>query len=108
MKLPNSNKAYKEAKMYKVTGEILNVIHSPKSEKYDESWKVQMLGDNPLVDGQTKKELLTLTVPKGIYEQLKTQLGKIVTIPIGFFVKNNVICPFYPKHGTASNGPLSA
>lgn len=94
--------------MYKVTGQILNVIHSPKSEKYDESWKVQLLGDNPLMDGQTKKELLTLTVPKGVYEELASQSGSVVTIPIGFFVKNNVLHPFFPKHGGAGSGLVSA
>jgi hypothetical protein len=94
--------------MYKVTGQVLNVIHSPKTEKYEESWKVQLLGDSPLVDGQVKKELLTLNVPRPIFDQLQTQNGKIVTLPIGFYVKNNVVVTFYPKHEVVSKGTPSA
>ena len=94
--------------MYKVTGQVLNVIHSPKSEKYDESWKVQLLGDSPLVDGQVKKELLTLNVPRPVFEQLQSQSGKVVTLPIGFYVKNNIVVTFYPKHEVASKGSPSA
>jgi len=94
--------------MYKVTGQIINVFHSPASEKYDESWKVQLLGDSALVDGQVKKEMLTLTVPRPIFEQLQSQNGKVVTIPIGFYVKNNMLVTFYPKHEVASKGSPSA
>ena len=94
--------------MYKVTGQIINVFHSPGSEKYDESWKVQLLGDSALVDGQVKKEMLTLTVPRPIFEQLQSQNGKVVTIPIGFYVKNNMLVTFYPKHEAASKGSLPA
>lgn len=94
--------------MYKVTGQIINVFHSPASEKYEESWKVQLLGDSALVDGQVKKEMLTLTVPRPIFDQLQSQQGKTVTIPIGFYVKNNMLVTFYPKHEVASKGSLPA
>mgnify|MGYP003376954987 CR=1 FL=1 len=94
--------------MYKVTGEVINAFKSEKTEKYDESFKVQLLGDSPLVDGQVKKEMLTLNVPQPIYDQLKSQIGKVVTVPIGFYVKNNLLVTFYPKHVAGSKGAPSA
>ncbi len=90
--------------MYNVTGQIINVFESPKSEKYDASFKVQMLGDSPLVDGQIKKEMLTISVPKTIFQNLKTHVGEEMTLPIGFYVKNGQLVTFYPKHQEGS-GP---
>lgn len=84
--------------MYSVEAQVLNSFHTPASEKYPESFKVQLLGDNPLKDGQIKKEMLTLSVPENIYNSLKGQEGESVTLPIGFFVSNNRLTPFYPKN----------
>jgi hypothetical protein len=83
--------------MYKVTAEVIHAFSVPASEQYDESFKVQLMGDNHLKDGQVKKEMLTLSVPKEIYEQLKGQSGKTVTLPVSFFVRGNQLTPFYPK-----------
>lgn len=94
--------------MYKVTGQVINLFHSPASEKYEESFKVQLLGDSPLMDGQVKKEMLTLNVPRPIFDQLQTQVGKSVTVPIGFYVKNNTLVTFYPKHEVAGKGSALA
>ena len=84
--------------MYQVTAQIINSFHSPATEKYEESFKVQLLGDNPLKNGQNKKEMLTLSVPKKVYTDLADQEGTHVTLPIGFFVSNNRLTPFYPKN----------
>jgi hypothetical protein len=84
--------------MYNVTGQIINVFKSPASDKYEASYKVQMLGDSPLVDGQVKKEMLTLSVPLPIFDNLQSEIGKTVTLPIGFYVKNSQLVTFYPKH----------
>jgi spore coat polysaccharide biosynthesis protein SpsF (cytidylyltransferase family) len=84
--------------MYNVTAQVLNTFYTEASEKYDESFKVQLLGDNPLKDGQIKKEMLTLSVPEKIYNSLKDQIGKTVSLPVGFFVSNNRLTPFYPKN----------
>jgi len=43
--------------MYQVTGEILNLFSSPASDKYEASYKVQMLGETLTIDGQVKKEM---------------------------------------------------
>lgn len=94
--------------MYEVTGQIINVFHSPATDKYDETFKVQLLGDMPLVDGQVKKEMLTLNVPRPVYDSCQTQRGEVVSLPIGFYVKNNVLVTFYPKHQGAGKVSLPA
>lgn len=83
--------------MFKASGQIINLFQSPASEKYEASFKVQLLGDMPLADGQIKKEMLTLGVPKPVFDSLQGQVGKEVTLPIGFYVKNGVLVTFFPK-----------
>ena len=83
--------------MYQVTGEILNLFNSPKSEKYDASYKVQLLGETLTIDGQVKKEMITLNVPQSVYNSLQGQTGKTATLPIGFYVKNGNLITFFPK-----------
>jgi len=84
--------------MYSVHGEVLNLYHSKKTEKYPESFKVQLMGDSPLKDGQVKKEMITLNVPQKIFTDLKDQIGSFIDLPIGFFVSGNRLTPFYPKN----------
>jgi len=85
--------------MFNVTGKIMNVFSSAATEKYDASYKVQILGETDLPDGQCKMEMLTLNVPKTIYDSLQGQEGQEITLPIGFYVKNNQLITFYPKNG---------
>jgi len=94
--------------MFNATGQIINLFKSPASEKYDASYKVQILGNMPLVDGQVKKEMLTLNVPLSVFNSLQGRTGEEVSIPIGFYVKNGVLVTFYPKHAGASEGSLPA
>lgn len=94
--------------MFQASGIIINLFKSPASEKYEASYKVQLLGDMPLVDGQVKKEMLTLNVPKPVFDSLQGRNGEQVTLPIGFYVKNGVLVTFFPKHGGASEGSLPA
>lgn len=94
--------------MYKVSGTIINAFHSPATEKYEASYKVQLLGDNPLIDGQVKKEMLTLNVPLSIFDKLKPAIGQIVTLPIGFYIKNGLLVTFFPKHSVAEKSGLPA
>jgi len=84
--------------MFNVTGKIMNLIHSPATDKFDESFKVQVLGQNPLVDGQVKMELLTLNVPRPVYSSLMGHESEEITLPVGFYVKNGQLITFYPKH----------
>lgn len=95
--------------MFNATGQIINLFKNPASEKYEASYKVQILGDMPLVDGQVKKEMLTLNVPLSVFNSLQGRTGEEVTIPIGFYVnKSGSLVTFYPKHGGSSEGPLPA
>lgn len=83
--------------MYKVTAEVMNAFSVPASEKYEESFKIQLIGDTHMKDGQVKKEMLTLSVPAEVYVKLKSAIGKTVSLPVSFFVRNNQLNPFYPK-----------
>lgn len=83
--------------MYKVTAQVMNAFSVPASEKYEESFKIQLIGDTHMKDGQVKKEMLTLSVPNTVYNKLKDSVGKTVTLPVSFFVRNNQMNPFYPK-----------
>lgn len=81
--------------MFSANGQIINLFSSPASEKYEASFKVQLLGDMPMQDGQVKKEMLTLGVPKAVFDSL--EVGQEVMLPIGFYVKNGALITFYPK-----------
>jgi len=83
--------------MYQVTGEILNLFSSPASDKYEASYKVQMLGETLTIDGQVKKEMITLNVPQPVFNSLQGQIGHIATLPIGFYIKNGNLITFFPK-----------
>lgn len=93
--------------MYNVKGQIINLFHSPATEKYDAAYRVQLLGDMPMQDGQVKKEMLTLNVPHELFTSLQGKTGKDITLPIGFYVKNNQLVTFYPKHGEKSTPPIA-
>lgn len=88
--------------MFKVTGEIINLFDSPANEKYAATFKVQLLGENRLPDGQVKKEMLTLSVPRSVYDSLTGQVGAEVTLPVGMFVKNGQLNVYFPKAGAAA------
>lgn len=83
--------------MFQVTGTIINLFDSPASEKYDASYKVQLLGDTLTKDGQVKKEMLTLNVPQEVFNSLRGETGKEATLPIGFYVKNGNMVTYFPK-----------
>lgn len=85
--------------MYNVKGQIINFFNSPATEKYEAAFRVQVLGDMPMMDGQVKKEMLTLNVPQEVFNSLQGKMGKEVTLPIGFYIKNGLLVTFYPKHG---------
>lgn len=81
--------------MFNITGLITNTFTIPKSEKYDESFKVQLLGDQITKDGQVRKEMVTLSVPKIVYEDMTQKVGTEVILPIGLFVSSNKLNVFY-------------
>lgn len=83
--------------MYQVTGNIINVFSAPKTEKFEESFKVQVLGDSLTVDGQVKKDLITLNIPKPVFDSLQGRQGEEITLPIGFYVKSGNLVTYFPK-----------
>lgn len=83
--------------MYTLTAEIMNAFSVPASEKYPESWKLQLMGDTNTRDGQIRKEMITLSIPFEMYQELKDKTGETVTLPVSFFVRGNQLNPFYPK-----------
>ena len=84
--------------MYSVKAQVLNTFSVPATEKYPASWKVQLLGDNHFQDGQVKKEMLTLNVPESIFSSLQDKAGKIVSLPVSFFVSNGRLQTIFPKN----------
>lgn len=83
--------------MYQVTGQIINLFDMPKNEKFEASFKVQLLGDSLTVDGQVKKEMITLSIPQPVFNSLRGQVGKEASFPIGFYVKNGNLITFFRK-----------
>lgn len=86
--------------MFTATGQLINLFQSPASEKYEASYKAQLLGEMPMADGQVKKEMLTLGVPQPLFNSLQGRVGQEVTLPIGFYVKNGVLVTFFPKNAS--------
>lgn len=88
--------------MFTVTGQILKTFIQPgqlnkeTGETSKSSIKVQLMGEIPVQGGESRLDLISLTVEdQKIYDELRT---KRVRIPIGFFApqKGNIIY-FIPK-----------
>ena len=57
--------------MFQVTGLLQNCFKQDATDKYDESFKIQILGDHVQQNGELRQELLTLTVPETCTGSLK-------------------------------------
>jgi len=89
--------------MFSMKAEVINTFSVPPSEKYpDEAYKVQFVGDQLTRDGQVRKEMVTMGIPFEAFNVLKSKVGQVVQIPIGLFINNGRIQPFFPK-GHAKN-----
>lgn len=84
--------------MFSVTGLLMNTFHQPATDKYDESFRIQILGDQITQGGEIRKELLTLSVPAQVYDSFKASLGQPVTLPVGLFASGNRVQAFLPKN----------
>lgn len=88
--------------MFTVTGQVLKTFIQPggvdkeTGEVGPSSIKVQIMGEMPVKGGDSRFDMITLTVEdKPKYEALK---GKRVRIPLGFFAPSkNSIVYFIPK-----------
>lgn len=90
--------------MFQVTGQVLHVYQDPdRSDKETGEVikgrpKVQILGELPLENGQTKHDMITLSVDrKADYEPL---VGSRISVPLGMFSPaKGQIAYFIPKGG---------
>lgn len=83
--------------MYTITADIVNAFSIPESEKYPERYNLQLMGDTFTKDGQVRKDMITFSIPKDQFDELKNCVGQTVTLPVAFFVNQNKIRPYYPK-----------
>ncbi|MGZ3904982.1 MAG: hypothetical protein ACXVC6_14875 [Bacteroidia bacterium] len=88
--------------MFTVTGQVLKTFIQPgqvdkeTGEMGKPSIKVQIMGEMPVQGGDSKLDLITLTVEsQKTYDDLK---GKKIRLPLGFFApqKGNIVY-FVPK-----------
>lgn len=88
--------------MFTITGQVMNTFIQPgmvnkeTGEQGKLSVKVQIMGEMPVQGGETRLDMVTLTVEEQkTYDDLKT---KRVRVPMGFFApqKGNIVF-FIPK-----------
>ena len=96
--------------MFQVTGKVLHVYQDADRTDKDTGEvtkgrpKVQILGELPLENGQTKHDMITLSVDrKADYEQL---VGSRISVPLGMFAPaKGQIVYFIPKGGKPTTQP---
>lgn len=87
--------------MFTVTGTLTNVFKTPLAtnrdgEQYGGDYKIQLLGEIPLQNGETRFEMVDLKIQDpALYGDLK---GSSITVPVGAVAmgKNNLVY-FIPK-----------
>jgi hypothetical protein len=93
--------------MFQVTGQVLHVYQDPDRTDKETGEvtkgrpKVQILGELPLENGQTKHDMITLSVDrKADYDAL---VGQRIAVPLGMFSPTKgQIAYFIPKGGKPS------
>ena len=85
--------------MYYVKAMVSNTFYVPaNSEKgYAATYKVQLLGEQTMQDGQIRQTMIDLSVTPDVYDDLQGKQGQEVTLPIGFFVNRGQLVSYYPK-----------
>ena len=91
--------------MLSLTGELIHTFEAPKGEtkdgrEYGGDCKIQILGEVGLVNGDTKRELITLTAHD--IRSFEGLSGKKITVPVGVFVNGKNPSFFIPKGSTPS------
>lgn len=103
--------------MFTVTGQVLKtfiqpaVVNNETGVLGEPSTKVQLMGEMPVQGGESRLDLITLTIQdRKTYDALA---GKTVRIPLGFFAPNkgNIVY-FVPKGSVpevveSTNTPVS-
>lgn len=104
--------------MLLMTGQLVNVFESPKGvnaktgDEYGGTPRIQLLGSNPLQNGQERMELVTLGVEdERPYQVLR---GKVIKVPVGVFATKGAAVFYVPKGsrpdlaGTGSAQPTTS
>lgn len=87
--------------MLNLTGQVINVFHMPagtnkKGETYEARDKIQLLGELEMPNGETKKELIDLTVDDVL--QYDALIGKTISLPVGAIASGRTVT-FYVRKG---------
>jgi hypothetical protein len=88
--------------MFTVTGRVLKTfvqqggIDKDSGKPFDDSFKVQIMGELPLQGGQSRFDVITMTVEdRQLYDSLE---NKTIRVPLGFFSPaRGQILYFIPK-----------
>lgn len=83
--------------MYRLEGKVVNCFRQPASEKFPESFKVQIMGEMATQAGELRMEMLTLSATPQQWNALKIRQGAAVSIPVGLFVKGGALHAYIPK-----------
>lgn len=88
--------------MLNLTGQVINVFHmdagtNKKGEDYDARDKIQLLGELELPNGETKKELIDLTVENVL--QYDGLIGKTISLPVGVISSSRSVT-YYVRKGS--------
>lgn len=92
--------------MLSLTGQLMNVIPMPKGTGKDGSaygggFKVQIMCQNQLQNGETKLELVDLKADDDT--PFKGLVGKRIVVPVGAFAKGAPITFYLPKTGDTAD-----
>lgn len=87
--------------MLNLTGQVINVFHvdagtNKKGETYEARDKIQLLGELELPNGETKKELIDLTVADS--SPYLGLVGKSISLPVGA-ISSGRSTTFYVRKG---------
>lgn len=89
--------------MFTVTGQVVKTFVQPggvdkeTGETSPSTSKVQIMGEMPVRGGDSRLDLITLTVEdKAIYDGLK---GKRIRVPLGFFSPQKGMIVYYIAKG---------
>lgn len=76
-----------------LSGIVTNVYQQPEGvskrtgEAYGGGWRVEILADFPLENGQMRNELVTLKIEASQRQTFDAAKGRRVNLPIGIFAK---------------------
>lgn len=87
--------------MFTVTGQLIHIFKTPEGknsegETYGGDYKIQLLGELPLPNGETRHEMIDLKVHD--VEPYKEFLSGRITVPVGALaLAKNKIVYFIPR-----------